>query len=115
MPVVLQPGVKVVAHDVVQHFSSKFNRDHDRYLARSEKAKPIGVYIYCSLWTFLLSVVIAVGVSFFTAPRPEAELKDLVMGLTKVPDQGPCPWFQKPMLWAAVVAIALLTLNLIFW
>jgi solute:Na+ symporter, SSS family len=115
IPVVLQPGVQVVAHDVVQHFSSKFNRNHDKYLARSEKAKPIGVYIYCSLWTFLLSVVIAVGVTFFTPPKPDAELKDLVMGLTKVPDQGPCPWIQKPMLWAVVVAIVLVTLNLIFW
>ncbi|MCC6124946.1 MAG: sodium/solute symporter [Pirellulales bacterium] len=115
VPVVLQPGVRVAAHDVLQRFSSKFNRNHDKYLARSEKAKPIAVYIYCSLWTFLLSVVIAVGVSLFTPPKPEVELKDLVMGLTKKPDEGPCPWYEKPMLWAVAVAIVLAALNIIFW
>ena len=115
LPVVLQPGVKVVAHDVVHYVDSKFNRDHDKYLARSEKAKPIAVYIYCSFWTFLLSVAIAVGVSLFTPPKPKEELKDLVMGLTKIPDQGPCPWYQRPALWAVVVLIVLATLNLVFW
>ncbi len=116
VPVALKPGVQVAYHDVLQHFNAaKFNRDYDRYLARSEKAKPFAVYIYCSLWTFLISVAIAVGVSLFTRPKAEADLKNLVMGLTVMPDEGPCPWYEKPMIWAAVVAIILVALNLIFW
>lgn len=116
VPVVLKPGVQVVYHDVLQHFNAaKFNRDFDRILARSDQAKPFAVYIYCSLWTFLISVAIAVVVSFFTKPKEEAALKDLVMGLTKLPDEGPCPWYQQPKLWAALVAAVLIGLNIFFW
>jgi SSS family solute:Na+ symporter len=115
VPVVLRPGVKVVAHDVLQHYSSKLNRDHARFIARSPKAKPFAVYSYCYLWTFLVSVIVAVGVSLFTSPKPEAELKDLVMGLMKMPHQAPCPWYQKPAFWATIVAVALVVLNVIFW
>ena len=116
MPVVLKPGVEVSSQDVTQYFNpSPFNRLHDDLIARSWKAEPIGVYMYCALWSFLLAVFVAVGLSCFTAPRAEAELKDLVMGLTKVPDEGPCPWYQKPALWAILVLIGLVTLNIIFW
>ncbi len=115
VPVILQPGVQVVAHDVTQYFNPAFNPDYIRIFARSDKAKPIAVYIYCSLWTFLISVIVAVVVSVFTQPKADADLKNLVMGLTKMPDEGPCPWYEKPMLWAAAVAIVLVTLNIIFW
>jgi hypothetical protein len=113
--VVLQPGVKVVAHDVLQHFSSKFNREYSKFIARSEKAKPFAVYAYSYLWTFLISAIVAIGVSFFTTRKPEAELKDLVMGLAKMPDQTPCRWYQKPTLWSIIVTVALIVLNIIFW
>jgi hypothetical protein len=43
----------------------------------------------------------------------QTELKDLVMGLTKVPDEGPCIWYQKPTLWATLVLIGLITINII--
>jgi SSS family solute:Na+ symporter len=113
---VLNPGVQVVARDVTQYFNpGQFNPQFTKFLARSKKAQPFAVYVYCSLWTFLISVVIAVGVSLFTKPKDEADLKDLVMGLTQLPDEGRCPWYQEPKLWAAIVAVALLGLNLFFW
>jgi hypothetical protein len=71
--------------------------------------------MYCGLWSFLLSVFVAVGLSYGTPQRVEAELKDLVMGLTKVPNQGPCPWYQRPALWATAIAVLLAALNIIFW
>ena len=43
---------------------SSFNRDHNHWIARSWKAQPIGVYMYCGLWSFLLSVFVAVGLSY---------------------------------------------------
>ena len=114
VPVILQPGVEVTAQDVTQYFvPSSFNRLHNNLIARSWKAEPIGVYMYCALWSFLLAVFVAVGLSVFTAPRPETELKDLVMGLTKIPDEGPCPWYQRPVLWAVLVLIGLTTINII--
>jgi solute:Na+ symporter, SSS family len=116
IPVILKPGVEVNSQDVTQYFNpSPFNRVHDNLIARSWKAQPIGVYMYCALWSFLLSVIVAVGLSFMTRPRAEADLKDLVMGLTTVPDEGPCPWYQRPVLWATLVLIGLTTINIILW
>jgi SSS family solute:Na+ symporter len=116
IPVVLKPGVKVSAQDVTQYFNpSPFNKLHNDLLARSWKAQPIGVYMYLALWSFLLAVIVAVGLSFVTRPRAESELKDLVMGLTKVPDEGPCPWYQRPALWATLVLIGLATINFFLW
>jgi len=116
VPVVLKPGVEVSSQDVTKYFDpSSFNRDHDHFIARSWKAQPIGVYMYCALWSFLLSVFVAVGLSYGAPRRAEADLKDLVMGLTNVPDQGPCFWYQRPALWAAVVVITLVAINIIFW
>jgi hypothetical protein len=116
VPVVLRPGVEVSSRDVTNYFDpSSFDRGHDDLIARSWKAQPMGVYMYCSLWSFLVSVLVTVALSCVTPRRAEAELKDLVMGLTKVPDQGPCPWYERPALWAAVIAVALVVLNVVFW
>ena len=90
---------------------ASFNKLHNHLLARSWKAQPIGVYMYLALWSFLLAVIVAVGLSFVTRARAESELKDLVMGLTKVPDEGRCPWYQRPALWATLVLIGLVTIN----
>jgi hypothetical protein len=116
VPVVLMPGVEVSAQDVTQYFNpSPFNRLHNQVIARSWKAEPIGVYMYCALWTFLLSMSITVGLSFVTTPPTEANLKDLVMGRINIPDEGPCPWYQRPMLWASAVILTLVVLNIVFW
>ena len=112
----LKPGVEVHVTEVVQHFApAAFNPDHTRYVARSDKAKPMAVNMYSAFWTFLVSVVVCVGVSVFTKPKPDEELKNLVMGLTPLPDEGPCPWYQKPLLWAAIVGVVLVAINILFW
>jgi len=114
--VVLKPGVKVAASDVTKYFApAEFNPQHTRYVARSEKAKPMAVNMYSAFWTFLMSVGVAVGVSLFTKPKPEAELKNLVMGLTPLPDEGPSPWYKHPVLWAVAVAVVLVAINVLFW
>ncbi len=116
LAVVLKPGVKVKASEVSQCFNpAQFNKDHTQYIARSRKAKPMAVNMYSGIWTFLVTVVVAVGVSIFTRPKPDAELKNLVMGLTPRPDEGPCPWYERPMLWATVVFLVVVAINVIFW
>jgi SSS family solute:Na+ symporter len=116
VPVILRKGVGVRAVDRVEYFApAAFNPDHTRYVARSEKAKPMAVNMYSAFWTFLVSVVVSVGVSLFTKPKPDEELKNLVMGLTPLPDEGPCPWYQQPLLWAAVVGVVLVAINILFW
>jgi len=37
------------------------------------------------------------------------------MGLTTLPDEGPAPWHRSPKFWAAVVAVVLVAVNIIFW
>jgi hypothetical protein len=116
VPVVLKPGIVVEAADVVHYFApAAFNPAHAKYIARSEKAQEMAVNVYSGFWTLLVCLAVTVGVSLFTKPKPEAELKDLVMGLTPRPDEGPCPWYQRPMVWASVVFAVLVAVNVIFW
>jgi SSS family solute:Na+ symporter len=84
-------------------------------VARSEKAKPMAVNMYSAFWSLLVCLSVTIGVSIFTKPKPVEELKNLVMGLTDIPDEGPCPWYHSPKLWAAAVFIALVVINIIFW
>ncbi|MGA2222396.1 MAG: sodium/solute symporter [Verrucomicrobiia bacterium] len=116
VPLVLKPGVKVRAETVSEKFApAAFNPDHARLIARSPKAKPMAVNMYSGWWSLVVCLVVTVLVSLVTKPKPEAELKNLVMGLTPLPDEGPCPWWKSPKLWCAVVAVVLVAVNIIFW
>lgn len=114
--VILKPGVRVAASDVTQAFNpAEFNPAHSKYVARSEKAKPMAVNVYSSMWTLLICMSTIVVVSLFTTPKPESELHNLVLGLTPLPDDGPVAWYRAPKFWAAVVGIVLIGLNVLFW
>jgi SSS family solute:Na+ symporter len=116
VPVVLEPGVAVRSTFVSETFApAAFNPDHTRYVARSPKAKPMAVNMYSGWWSLVVCVLVTVAVSLFTRPKPEAELRNLVLGLTPRPREGPCPWYEKPALWATVVAAVLVAVNVIFW
>lgn len=113
---VLRPGVRIRAESRSARFApAAFNTDHTRHVARSPKAKPMAVNMYSGWWSLVVCVLVTVVVSLFTRPKPESELGNLVYGLTPLPDAGPCPWHQRPALWASVVAVALLAVNIIFW
>ncbi len=114
--VVLNPDVKIDASYVSKKFdAAAFNFDHTKYIARSKKAQPMAVNMYSALWSLVVCLSVTVAVSAFTKPKPDAELKNLVMGLTDIPDEGPAPWYDNPKLWASVVLIALIIINIIFW
>jgi solute:Na+ symporter, SSS family len=112
----LRPGVRMRAESRSDRFApAAFNPDHTRHVARSPKAKPMAVNMYSGWWSLVVCVLVTVGVSLFTRPKPESELRNLVYGLTPLPNEGPCPWYERPGLWASVVAIALVAINVIFW
>jgi SSS family solute:Na+ symporter len=116
VPVVLRPGVRLATSEISQRFApAAFNPDHTQWIARSRKAKPMAVNMYSGWWSLVVCVLVTVGVSLFTRPKPEAELRNLVYGLTPLPDEGPCPWYERPALWAVVVTLALLAINVVFW
>jgi len=86
-----------------------------RYVALSPHAKGLAQDYFQALWSCLVCVLVTVGVSLATKPMPDSELTGLVYGLTKVPEVGHVPLHQKPLFWAAVVSVAFVALNLIFW
>jgi SSS family solute:Na+ symporter len=67
------------------------------------------------MWSLIANVVVTVAVSLITKPKPDHELEGLVYGLTEVPDQGAFSIFQRPITWAAAVAVAFIALNILFW
>ena len=71
--------------------------------------------MYQALWSFIVCVVVTVGVSLATKPMPDSALTGLVYRLTEVPAVGDVPLCQKPLFWAAVVSAVFIALNIIFW
>jgi len=83
--------------------------------ALSPHAQGLAQAMYQALWSCLVCILVTVLVSYFTKPRPDSELKGLVMGVTDLPKEGALPLLQRPLLWGAVAIAALLVLQWIFW
>src|SRR5690242_18396212 len=75
-----------------------------RYVALSPNAKAMAQDLYRALWSWLVCVIVTVIISYCTQPRPEAELDGLVYGATKLPEEHDDHWYQKPIVWAGVIA-----------
>jgi solute:Na+ symporter, SSS family len=116
VPLLIEPGVQIQASSLSERFApAAYNPDHAKMIARSTAARPMAINMYSGWWSFVVSVVTTVLVSLVTRPVPEAKLKNLVFGLTEFPEEGPCPWYRKPIFWAGVVAAVLVVVNLMFW
>jgi SSS family solute:Na+ symporter len=85
------------------------------YIALSPKAQPMAENMYRALWSWIICVGVTIVVSLLTTPKPDEELVGLVYGATEIPSEGHLLWFEKPIFWAALVAIALVIVNIIFW
>jgi SSS family solute:Na+ symporter len=64
-------------------------------------------------WSTCFAVTILVSLA--SKPKPAAELHNLVYGLTDIPHDADLPWYKRPAPLAAIVIVALVALNLIFW
>ncbi|MBX5438350.1 MAG: sodium:solute symporter family protein [Thermoflavifilum sp.] len=84
-------------------------------IAGSPDAKAMAEDMYRALWSWLICVAVTVIVSLATRPKPEVELVGLVRGCTEIPSEGHLPLVKRPIFWAAVVFIAFLILQVIFW
>jgi solute:Na+ symporter, SSS family len=78
------------------------------------KAQPLAQQMWQAFWAFVVLVVVSVSVTLVTKPRPGAELRGLVMGLTEVPSEGQLPLIKRPIFWAGVCFIIFLILQWIF-
>jgi SSS family solute:Na+ symporter len=57
--------------------------------------------------------VVTIAVSSVSRPKPEAELHNLVYGLTDIPHDKSVPWYQRPVPLAMVVLAILSLLNIL--
>jgi len=85
------------------------------WVALSPDAKSMAESMYRLLWSGIVAVVVIVGVSLVTRPKPESELAGLVYGFTKLPSEGKVPLFKRPLFWAAVSFAIFALLQWIFW
>ena len=69
---------------------------------------------WIAIFAWLTCFTVTIAVSLATRPRPDAELRGLVYGLTDVPHDSALNWYQRPVPLALVVGAALIVLNLIF-
>jgi SSS family solute:Na+ symporter len=91
---------------------------HPAYLsiiALSAYAKPMADNLYRALWSWIICVGVTILVSQFTAPKPPAELKNLVYGCTSIPAEKGLPFYHRPIFWGAGVAVFFLILQWVFW
>jgi SSS family solute:Na+ symporter len=86
-----------------------------RYVALSMQAQDQAQNMFRALWCCLICVVVTVGVSLVTKPKPDSELTDLVYGLTPIPPQEKVSMFHSPVFWGVVVAVVFIILQIIFW
>jgi solute:Na+ symporter, SSS family len=70
-------------------------------------------------WIAIISwsvcLVVTIVISLFTKPKAEAELHNLVYGVTDIPREGTAPWYKRPGPLAVVVIAVLVIINIIFW
>ncbi len=83
--------------------------------ALSADAKPMAADMFRALWSWIICVLVTVIVSYMTAPKTDAELVGLVMGVTPMPHETDVPVYQRPWFWAVIVTIVFVVLNLLFW
>ena len=86
-----------------------------RYVALSPYARDMAENMYRALWSCLLCALVTVVVSLVTKPKPEAELKGLVYGVTDIPSENYVSTLHRPWFWAVVVGSIFVILNIIFW
>jgi solute:Na+ symporter, SSS family len=86
-----------------------------RYVALSPYARDMAENMYRALWSALICVIVTVAVSLVTKPKPDAELKGLVYGVTEIPSEGQVSMLHRPWFWATVVGAIFIVLNIIFW
>ena len=60
-------------------------------------------------------MAVTVVVSYMTKPKPDSELVGLVYGCTEIPREDSVPLIQRPLLWASVITVVFVALNVYFW
>jgi SSS family solute:Na+ symporter len=84
-------------------------------VALSSNAKAMAENMYRALWSWLICVTVTVVMSYLTRPVPEKQLVGLVYGCTELPSEGHLKLWQRPVFWAAIIAVVFVILQIVFW
>ncbi len=100
---------------IAMYLLVKFDPPLLRYIALSDRAKPMADDMFRALWCFLIGVAVTVLVSLATTPVAAGELRGLVLGCTDIPSEKRYPLIHRPIFWAAIIFTGLVVLNILFW
>jgi SSS family solute:Na+ symporter len=84
-------------------------------IALSPQAKDMSENMYRALWSWIICVIVTIGVSLVTKPKPLAELEGLVYGCTKLPSEGHLPVWKRPIFIAGISLLLFIVLQIVFW
>lgn len=70
---------------------------------------------WIAIVAFAVCLIVTSAVSLVTKGKTDAELRNLVYGVTEKPDEGDAPWYKRPGPLAIVVLAVLVIFNLLFW
>jgi solute:Na+ symporter, SSS family len=68
-----------------------------------------------AIFAWTTCFVVTAVVSVLTAPKPDAELRGLVYGLTAHAGDEQVAWHHRPAILAVIVLALTLALNIVFW
>jgi SSS family solute:Na+ symporter len=77
----------------------------------SEMAQNFWTAIFAWTTCFVVTII----VSLMTKQRADSELRGLVYSLTERPKEDRLVWYKRPAVLGAIVLVAALALNIIFW
>lgn len=70
---------------------------------------------WIAIWAWTTCFVVTIVVSFITKPKPDADLHNLVYGLTEMPRDEGVVWYKRPGALAIFVAVLCALLNFLYW
>jgi solute:Na+ symporter, SSS family len=75
----------------------------------------LGASMARAFWAWIVTLVVTIGVSLVTQPKPDNELRGLVWGLTEQKEAVEEAWYKKPWVLAVIVLTITVALNIYFW
>jgi solute:Na+ symporter, SSS family len=75
----------------------------------------LGASMARAFWAWIVTLVVTIGVSLVTQPKPDSELRGLVWGLTEQKEGVEEVWYKKPWVLAVTVLAITVALNIYFW
>ncbi len=75
----------------------------------------VGASMARAFWAWIVCLVVTIGVSLITQPKPDSELRGIVWGLTEQKEGVEVAWYKKPWVLAVTVLTITVALNIYFW